>query len=125
MRNKFIAVLLVSVGVLVHMLVFPTGIDLKWSWTATETAMMIGFLLPGLLFATIVGFVVSLVVWLFSKDRSRQKFYLIFSIFFLLTILAMAYGSTSIRLRKGGVVYEGNGKDAYEGNWDNWKQLQF
>lgn len=91
-RKSIVATILVIVGVVVQSVVMlgESSIDPR---NPVHVFGAIAFILPGILFAAFVGLAVALVVHLFSTKRSRDTFFLIFSIFFLLPVLIIAFGT--------------------------------
>lgn len=95
--KSIVATFLIIGGSILHFFVVwggPTSIDLQ---NPEHIAGATGMALPGILIAVIAGLVIGLVFHLFSNERTRSKFFLIFSIFFLITILMITYGTSENR----------------------------
>lgn len=80
-------------GTILHFVVVLRDLDIDLE-NSEHIARAIGVALPGIFMAAIAGLVVSLIVHLFSKKCTRSKCFLIFSIFFLVTILMVTYGTS-------------------------------
>lgn len=94
MSNKsIVALILVVIGIIIDFITVLSGPNIN----SENIAATLGMILPGILIATIVGFAIALIAHLFSKERAKDKFFLIFSIFFLLTILMIMYGTSENR----------------------------
>lgn len=97
MSNKtIIASILVVIGVVINFVTALSGFNIDPE-NSEHLAGAIGMALPGILIAAVIGLVVALIAHLFSKERKRDKFFLAFSIFFLTTILIIAWGASENR----------------------------
>lgn len=93
-KNSIISILLIIVSIVVHSIVSINNLNFKINpENFKHVAFAIGSVIPGIIFAVISGLAIALLCLLFPKNRSRNRFFLIFSIFFLLTILTATLGS--------------------------------
>ena len=92
-QKSIIATILFIIGIIVNFVTVLSYLNFN-SENPEHIARAIGMVLPGIIMAVIVGLVVGLIIHLFSKERTKDKFFLTFSILFLLTILIIAYGTS-------------------------------
>lgn len=92
-QKSIIATILIIIGIIINSFVIMNGLDIDPE-NSEHLARTIGMIMPGIFMAVIAGLVIALISQLFSKKRARNKFFLTFSIFFLLTILMIAFGTS-------------------------------
>jgi len=93
---SIISIILIVIGIAVISFVMLNGLNIDLE-NPEHIAGAMGMIAPGMFIAIIAGLVIALVVHLFSKGRSRAKFFLVFSIVFMLTTLVMAFGVSENR----------------------------
>lgn len=85
-KTPIISIILIILAVIIY---FAMSLN-----TASNSGVSVfAILLPGILIAIITGLIIALITFLFSKNRSRKRFCLTFSIIFSLTILIISFGT--------------------------------
>ena len=92
-QKSVIATILVVSGIVINSFVILNGLNIDPE-NSEHIARVVGMIMPGIFMATIAGLIIALIAQVFSKKRSGNIFFLTFSIFFLLTILMIAFGTS-------------------------------
>ncbi len=104
-KKSIIASILVVIGIIISFITTPKNFNIDLE-NPEHIAAIIGMATPGILIAIIIGLTIALIVRLFSKQRTKNKFFLTFSVFFFLTVLMIAYGTNENQKIESGVELE-------------------
>lgn len=120
-KNSITSIILIIVGVIIYLIVSIGNLK---SENLNNLFYVTGYIASGIIFPIILGLIAAILFLISPKNRSRNKFFLFFSIFFFLTIIVSVLGvyeNKKIEETKINIQETGNLNKPYTSNTYNFK----